>query len=456
MFSRLAPGLDLVDGLAWLGAVDPALGYWAVPDTTDELLDVADLEVELVWTEDRFFDVGDAVDLGGIVAPRIDSWIDPDGFLDDQLVFYRSDGSAGTGFPAGDVGLSWPGGVDVEAAAIEAAVEGVDAVELTSHDPAISQLWYEGTDLEIGWIGDGRGELWLTVLGDEAWLAARLTQGDGFTLPSETLAAVVHDAFDVRVARSTMREVEVEEGTVVVRATREQRLSFQRSGVLTAVPDVIHLDSSVELQVVHHDGVFDDGATLFDLGDGVVVDSVEVPGGGADTAILQVTVEPGASTGDRDLTAIIGGETVVSERMLTVHLPPSETCEAAFALPGAATYHGDLRGLDDDYSDPSDCTGFPAEGPDSVYAVEVGDDEILSATMFYPEGDAILYLAASCDSVEQPVACSDTGGENVAEFFSHAPSVGAGGTFYLVVDTYGPLPDDATDGYSLHVERYVY
>ena len=454
VFSQRAPSLDLIDGLAWLGAVDPAFGYWVVQDTMDQLLPVAEFEVELAWTEDLYYDVGEAVSLGGIVAPRVDDWTDPDGFHDANLVFYRSDDVAV--FPVGDVDLSWPGGVDVEAVAVEAVVEEVDGVELTSHDPAGQQMWYEGTDLHIGWVGGSGGEVWLTLLGDESWLAARISQDDNFTLPSDVLSGAARDGFDIRVARTAAREVAVGPGSVVVRTTREQRLSFQRSGVLTVVPDVVHLDTAAELQIVHHDGTFIEGTTTFDLGEGVVVGSVEVPGGEGDTANLQVTVETTALTGERDVTAVIGGETVVSERMLTVHLPPAETCEEAFALPEPKTYHGDLRGLDDDYSDPSACTGFPAEGPDAVYAIEVADDEILTCTMFYPDGDSILYLAAGCDSVEQPVACSDSGGLNVAEFFSFAPSVGAGGTYYLIADTYGEPSEDATEGYSLYIERYVY
>jgi len=456
LFSEQVPGLGPVDGLAWLGVVDPAHGYWRAPDVTDQLVSVDELEVELAWTDERFYDVGDAVVVAGISAPRVDDWADPDGFQDGQLVFYRSDVASALEFPDVPAGFAWEGGADVGAVEVLDAVGDVGDVALTSHDPAIPQMWYEGTDLDLGWDGDGAGEVWLTLLGDRGWLAARITEGDGYTLPSGELEAVVHDGFDVCVARTEAREVDAGTGTVVVRTTRQQRVSFERSGVLTVNPDVVHLDSTVELQVMHHDGAFVEGTTVFDLGEGIAVDVVEVPGGEGAAANLRVTVEPTAATGERDISATTGAETVVSERMITVYLPPTDTCEVAFALPQSGIYHGDLSGLADDYSDPSACTGYAAEGPDAVYSIEVADDEILSATMFYPDGDAVLYLASDCDSVELPVACSDSGGLNVAEFLSYAPSLGAGGTFYLIVDTYSALSDDATEGYSLYVERYAY
>jgi len=456
LFSQQAPSLELIDGLAWLGAVDLAHGYWSVPDSTDSLTPVSDLEVDLVWTDDRFYDVGEAVVLGGVVASRVDGWTDPDGFHDDELVFYRTTDPSSAPYPDDGIDLSWVGGVDVAAVEIEDTGISVEAVELTSHPPQHPQTWYEGTDLELSWSGGDGGEVWLTLLGDERWLTARITEGNGYLLPSETLSSAVNDAFDLCVTSTSADELEAGPGTVVVRTSRVQRVSFERSGVLTVSPDVVHLDTAVELEIVHHGGSFVDGSTTFDLGDGVSVESAEIPGGTGDTAHLLVSVAPSATTGKHDITATIGADTVVSERMLTVHLPPTETCEEAFALPEPRIYHGDLRGMVDDYSDPSACTGHTAEGPDAVYAIDVADDEVLSATMFYPDGDAVLYLAADCDHVESPVACSDTGGLNVAEFLSFAPPAGEGGTYYLVADTYGELSEEATGGYSLYVDRYAY
>ena len=458
VFARQMPGTGVIDGLAWLGLGDLGNGYWRPPDILDELVAVSDLEVDLSWVDDRYYDVGTQVTVSQVSSERMDDWEDPDGFTDGRLLYYRDPGDVGAGQlgTLDSIGFSWPGGEDVPAETRPGAVQRVEAIELSSHDPAISHVWYEGTDLELVWNGAEEGEVWITVLGDLQWLQARLSGGPTFTIPADVLAEAVLDDVEVRVTRTALEEATAGPGTVLYRHAREQRLSFERSGPLWSTPSRIDLGTTVDLMVVYHTGVFVEGATTFDLGEGVTVDSVAIPGGEGPTAEVRVTVQTDAPTGDHDLVAVIEGETVLSERMVVVYLPPADTCEEAFTLPGPDTYHGELTGLNDDYSDPSACTGYLAEGPDSVYAVEIADDQVFSTTLSYPNADVVLYLAGGCEGMSQPLACSDVGGLNVAEFLSYAPLSGEGGTYYLVVDGYGELAEEAVDGYSLFVDWYTY
>ena len=217
---------------------------------------------------------------------------------------------------------------------------------------------------------------------------------------------------------------------------------------------MLRLGESAELTLETHAGAFEQGVTEFDLGDGVAVAAVTVPGGVGAVAELSVSVEETAETGVRDIEATTADETVVSERMLTLLVPTAETCDQAFELPGEGLYHGVLAGGVNDYWDLSTCTGHLAEGPDSVFAVELGDAQILSATLYHQGVDAVLYLADDCAAIESPLTCSDIGGIDVAEFVSFVPDVGAGGTFFLVVDSYGEIPVHTATGFSLSISIY--
>ncbi len=458
VFAEQLPASGVIDGLAWLGAGDPGNGYWVQPEFLGELLPVAELAADLQWTDDRYLDVGEELTVAGVAASRVTEWQDPDGFHTANLVFYRDDGDV-TADQLGTIttiGFSWPGGEDVDAENRPGAVTRVEPMELASHDPAVEHLWFEGTDLDLSWIGAVDGEVLVTLLGDLSWHQVRLEGGETANLPAATLAEAVSDRFEVRIARVAVAAVEAGPGQVVYRFHREQRLQFVRSGVLTVEPDVLRLGEVTQLTVAHHDGTFVQDETSFELGAGVVVDEVDVPDGEGTTALLAVTVLETAETGAHDITATTADETVVSERMLTVLLPPAETCEEAFLLPGDGLYHGRLAGGVDDYTAPDACPGNLAAGPDQVFAVELTDTQILSATLYHQGADVVLYLAADCASIESPLTCSDVGGVDVAEFVSFVPDVGDGGTFYLVVDAYDDIAPEADSGYSLSVSTYEF
>jgi len=446
VFARDLPATAVIDGLAWIGVGDGRDGYWAPPSTTGELVPVADLVPTGFWGDDRYYDVGEELLVGSISAPRVQGWTDPDGFGGDDLVVYRDEGGHGPGElgTINHVGFSWPGGTDVGAEARPGAVGRVDAMELTSHDPDQTVHWYEEDDLTLGWAAGEGGEVWITLLGDERWFHARAGEAASFTLPADVLREAILDRGEVRVGRTVLDEVSAAGSAVAYRYTREQRLEVERVGALAVSPGTVRLDEQVELQLTRLDGGSFGADTEVDLGPGIQVVSVTVAGGAGPGATVLAQVAADAGTGVRDVSTTTGGQTTTAGRALRVLLPPADGCGDAFQLPGPGTYHGRLTGLEDDAPDPSACTGYPAEGPDSMFLLEIGEGQLMAATLHYPEVDAVLYLAADCGQLGEPIACADAGGLNAAETLSHTPLPGAAGSFLLVVDTFG-APDPGLD-----------
>jgi len=454
VFAQDLPGTGVIDGLAALGVVDPGLGYWAPPEVPDEMVAVHQLEVGWLWPADRFYDAGNPLVIAGIQAARLDSWSDADGIVSDGVVAYAGEGPSGV-LDDQPPGGSWPGAADLAGGALPGPLDPLDTPNLTSHEPGSTVRWVEGTDLTLAWDEAPRGEVLVTLLGDLAWAQARVPEGGEFTVPAAVLAGAVRDAAEVRVARTELVEHDVAPGHVRVRQTREQRLALAYSGVLVADPPDLHLGQTTSLTVTHLDGEFVAGDTSFDLGDGIAVQSVVVPGGTGPEAQLDVLVAADAVTGPRDLGAVIAGAPVVSERALRVLLPRAESCATAFTLPDEGSFHGDLAGMADDHSDPSACTGYPASGPDAVFRIVVPESAIIAVTLWIPGADAVVYLFHECGDAADPAACSDSGGLNVPEEMSHAPLPGHAGTYHLAVDVYEALPE-GTGSYTLDVELIGY
>ncbi len=441
VFSAALPETGVIDGLAWIGVGDPGHGYWIPPGDPGELVPVADLEAAFFWPDDRYLDVGELIEVGGVTAPRIQGWTDPDGFEGDGLIYYRDEG----GHPPGElgtlqhVGFGWPGSADVAGESRPGAVQRIDALELTSHDADQVLLWYEDDDVELSWSEGAGGEVWVTVLGDLGWLQARVVAGDAFDVLAAILREAIEERAEIRVGRVAREVVPAAHGEIVYHYAREQRLTVQRSGALSVSPGTVRLDQELDLVVNRHDGTFVEGATEFDLGPGIQVLATQIDDG--TTATLRIAVEAGAATGLRDVSASTPDGSVNSARALRVLLPEADTCVTAFTLPGPGTYHGRLGGLVDDHPDPSACTGYPAGGPDAVFGIQVDDGVFMAATLHYPEVDSVLYMAPDCDGLIQPVACSDAGGLNAAETFSYSPLPGEGGSFLLVADSIGDLDE---------------
>jgi hypothetical protein len=454
IFARDLPTAGPIDGLAWVGVGDPRDGYWAPPEATGELVPVADLVPAGFWGDDRYYDVGEELTVGDIVAPRVQGWTDPDGFTDDGLIYYRDEGGHGPGElgTINHVGFTWSGGTDVEAEARPGAVTRVDALELTSHDPDLMVAWFDEEDLEVAWEDGAGGEVWVTLLGDARWLQARVEDGTSLVLPAAVLRDAIEVSGELRIGRTVLEEVSAAGKKIAYRYTREQRLDIQRTGALAVSPGIVHLEGEIDLLLSHLDGGSFGPDTTFDLGPGIQALAVDVEGGQGPDATVRVLVSADAATGLRDVAATTSGQTTASEQALRVLLPPADGCGDAFGLPGPGTYHGRLAGLVDDASDPSACTGFAAAGPDSMFLLDVTDGELMAATLHYPEVDAVLYLSEDCGQLAQPVACADAGGLSAAETLSHTPLPGEGGTFVLVVDAFGPPPGDLDQDFELVVE----
>jgi hypothetical protein len=374
------------------------------------------------------------------------------------VVLYRDDGD---GIPAdlaasGALDLSWSGGVDIAAVNLEAAASLPPAPVLVQPVVDGGELrWIRGQPMPLQWLADGDAasgdEVWVTLLGDRHWLQG-LAVGTTVTLSAETIEDAVENQGELRLARTRLVQLDAGPGTVWLRVTAEIRLELIPIGVLQVVPPVIELAETLTVEVTHNDGTFAAGQTVFDLGEGIEIVDVNIPGGSGPVAEVTLTVAPGAPTGPRSIGATIAGESLSSADALMVLLPAADRCPEAFVLLRDGMFHGDLGGLADDYDDPSICTGLPATGADAVYAIEVVEGEVLAATLDVPQGDASLYLVTGCDTMTSPVACADLGGSGVPETLSHAPDSSTAGTLLLVVDLFDELPQGAAGDFTLQLD----
>ncbi len=459
VFAAALPSTGVIDPVAALGEADAGCGYWTAPRDPGTMVEVAALDPGWVWTSETFYDAGESLWVGDLLAHRVTTWSDADWSVDGDLVLYRDDGDATSDAlaPGAGLDLGWSGGADLAAAVCEGAATLPAAPILVTPAADGGEIrWIRDHALDLAWDVDGEerdgDEAWITVLGDARWLQG-LASGREMSVPAAAMAEAVRDGGELRLARTALRELQVGPGSVLVRTTREVRLPIVPVGVLEVVPPVLELGSTAALEVTNHGGAFEDGQTEFDLGEGVVVVSAEVPGGSGTLARLEVVVADDAATGPRTVAATTAGESVVSEAAVEVLLPAADRCEDAFTLARDGLFHGDLAGLADDYDDPSSCTGLPAAGPDAVFAVEVVAGQVISATLDVPEGDASLYLVAACDQAQLPLACADLGGIGAAESLSLVVEEGLPGTLLLFVDLFNELAPEASGAYTLQVER---
>ena len=97
---------------------------------------------------------------------------------------------------------------------------------------------------------------------------------------------------------------------------------------------------------------------------------------------------------------------------------------------------GDTTSASDDYDDPSGCTGYTAEGPDLVYAIDLAAGQTLSADLVYEPGgpDAVLYVSTSAFFADSWCLEGSDDDEDETESLTYTASTTA--THYVVVDGY--------------------
>ena len=131
-------------------------------------------------------------------------------------------------------------------------------------------------------------------------------------------------------------------------------------------------------------------------------------------------------------------------------LDGGDTCDDAVDLQAAGlqAFRVDLCNYTNNYSPgeyPTSCTGYEAEGPESVYKINLGVGENFNVCIEPSDGgaysiDLSLYLVTDClDPVNSCVIGDDSGNP---ECISYTADVA--GTFYLMVDTYSSCGDGMT------------
>ena len=144
--------------------------------------------------------------------------------------------------------------------------------------------------------------------------------------------------------------------------------------------------------------------------------------------------------------------------------PANDTCDGAIDLAGGPLYFEvDLCEYSNQYSPESGgCTGYPANGPEAVYMIELqaGDEVFFSMDVVEGFADLAIYLVTDCDDVAGTCVAGDDSG-NPEEITYTAE---ADGVYYLMVDAYSGctlvgvnlnLPV-ATEGHSWSQVKAIY
>jgi hypothetical protein len=135
----------------------------------------------------------------------------------------------------------------------------------------------------------------------------------------------------------------------------------------------------------------------------------------------------------------------------TCNPPPYDTCSGAVDLTGGGTVTHDWNQLNGDYNVPDSCAGDDTPGSDSVYTVDLGSDDVLTAevTPQQSDGDPALYITSACGSNSVVTSSclagvdEDFGGDQETLNFRPPGDYSGTRTFYLFVDS-----DDTTGGFS--------
>lgn len=130
--------------------------------------------------------------------------------------------------------------------------------------------------------------------------------------------------------------------------------------------------------------------------------------------------------------------------------PPNDQCDAgAIDVSAGGQFTGTIDDYNNDYSDPSVCTGFSANGGDAIYSLTGNVGDIVSVSMD-ADFDAALYATTDCgDLFSTCLAGDDSGNPEEIEFvidttdtiFIVADAFSSGGTGDYTLDVSVRAPD---------------
>ncbi|MCO4771178.1 MAG: hypothetical protein KDA24_14185 [Deltaproteobacteria bacterium] len=181
-------------------------------------------------------------------------------------------------------------------------------------------------------------------------------------------------------------------------------------------------------------GDWTQGDLSFDFGPDITVSDVTVPGGTADYAEVDLTVDNAAAVGSRPVS-------ITTTALGTVSMPDaldvgdfiySSTCSSADfpVLPG--TYQGSTSFAAWGETSGETCLSSTA-GSEALLRVDLLPGETLFATANTPGWDGVLYVLESCDPTAFALSCTDADVSSGTEYLQWTGPA-AGGTVWLVLD----------------------
>jgi hypothetical protein len=142
---------------------------------------------------------------------------------------------------------------------------------------------------------------------------------------------------------------------------------------------------------------------------------------------------------------------------LTVTISPpvsgGDTCQTAVTIPaGGGSFQSTTAGLQNDYSPPSACTGFAANGPDQAYSIALSAGDVVDVLAEFATGlDGAVYAVTSCtDLANTCVEGADAELAGQAEIMRFVAQSAA--THYVIVDAFSA---SASGQHDLTVAHYT-
>jgi hypothetical protein len=145
-----------------------------------------------------------------------------------------------------------------------------------------------------------------------------------------------------------------------------------------------------------------------------------------------------------------GSWTLVGEHICANPPPPNDLCEGAVSIHcGDFSMSGTTALCGNDYALPNDgssCTGFPSDGMDMVYRLDVSPGDSINVNYNNHDADGSIYIVTACDSVSR--RCVRGADDQITDVYENLHyTFQTRATYYLILDATDPGTYGAWDMY---------
>jgi hypothetical protein len=438
VFSSDVQWAEPVDPIGYVNFVDDEVWLswqgWMLPDIGGE---VAGFDERPDWEPDTLetLDAGERV----LVGEDLEAYrLAPDGgaalYLsdpDDQVPDDIFDNG-------GPLDLWIEGGADISQQLVSGAITLPEPLSIDGVNPLELQVIRSDQDVELEWTPstDDTATVLVTASGEIYTTAWRVddVQG-GFDISAGDIQDLGGESAVITVARMIETQVELAEGTLLVRALHETWSYWVQVEGLAFSPANVFTGETSVLEVTREAGSFDVEDLVIDMGEGIFIEDVAVEGDGR-VARVTVIVDEDAPSVRRDVSVTSGGETLTAPITLGVYHPleGGDTCPMAGVGPAIRTgFHHDSRaGRTDGNLTMEGCQeGVEYPGVDSFHRLSMLAGETVEISAILPNGDVAVGIYDACEGVQ--IACLDDADALNVEVMNYTAD--EDGDVYIVFDS---------------------